>query len=455
MEITGGMSNQGISNIIKGLPVIQNKQDFVVGVFTISQILKFTRYTNRLIIALDEEGKPIYNDQIQRFVENSRVNKISDFLINDPEATFPTNLVLHIPQEVINNQIEKDGAIILEIENRVFNEVQKNEGDVYITIIDGQHRVRGIEVAIENLNAHIKSISKTLTINENKDLQKKLEYYQTRLTDLKNIQLVVTFFIDKTLEYQAMIFSTINRTQKKVSADLVSSLFGLTSDDSPQKTALQVTLALNSHSSSPFYKRIKLYGGTYSKNESPPVSQSTVVKSILSLISENLRESENDRFKPRNKLTNRSDGSKVSLPFRKFYAHNNDSAISDIMYYYFNCVRKTFINENDGSYWDISENAKSTNNILQTTVGYSTLMKLLAEILKKETPKLDKADLKAYFKKYLDKTAHIHVPNVQRYSFNNRGKKFLYLDMSLAMFPPENIEDKRIEELKALEKDSN
>ena len=83
-----------------------------------------------------------------------------------------------------------------------------------------------------------------------------------------------------------MVFSTINRTQKKVSADLVSSLFGLNTGDTPQKTALQIVLSLNGHESSPFYKRIKLYGGSYSKQISPPLSQSAMVNSITKLICE-------------------------------------------------------------------------------------------------------------------------------------------------------------------------
>ncbi|MEE6130532.1 DGQHR domain-containing protein, partial [Chryseobacterium arthrosphaerae] len=176
----------------------------------------------------------------------------------------------------------------------------------------------------------IELLIKHLRNNENKSLSEKLEYFQTRLNDLLNIQLVVTFFIDKTLEYQAMIFSTINRTQKRVSQSLVYSLFGLDTDDTPQKTALEIVLRLNGHPKSPFYKRIKLYGASYNKNDTPPLSQATMVKSIVSLISENLRESENDRYKKRKELLKRSTNSIKFLPFRNYYATDRDSMISDI-----------------------------------------------------------------------------------------------------------------------------
>ncbi|MBY0425659.1 MAG: DGQHR domain-containing protein, partial [Cytophagales bacterium] len=325
-----------LDNKIECIPVVQNQQEFLVGVFKIEQILKFTRYTHRLILNYDENNNPEYNKQVQRQVENSRVEKIADFLINDPEATFPTNIVLHIPTLVIDKQEKSLNSQIIRIwlDNKVFTEVQKENlevADIFITIIDGQHRIKGIEVAISRLRIHIDSISRTLRTSENESLQKKLQYYSQRLKDLLNIQLIVSFFVDKTLEYQAMIFSTINRTQKKVSESLVYSLFGLDTRDTPQKTALQVVLALNSNKFSPFFNRIKLYGGNYERNQSPPLTQATMVKSIISLISENIRESENDRHKTRKELMVRTKGSIKYLPFREYYIKNMDTKISDIL----------------------------------------------------------------------------------------------------------------------------
>ncbi len=437
-----------MESIIKGMPVVQNKQDFVVSVFTIKQIFKFTKFTNRLIVGYDEDELPIYNEQIQRFVEKSRVNKISDFLINDPDATFPTNLVLHIPKEIIDKQIDDMNSVEIHINEKVFTEIAKKQGNVYITIIDGQHRIKGIELAIETLENRIHKLLKFLRTTESDEMQTKLKYYQTRLTDLNNIQLIVTFFIDKTLEYQAIIFSTINRTQKKVSADLVSSLFGLTTGDTPQKTALQIVLSLNGHEKSPFYKRIKLYGGTYSKENSPPLSQASMVSSILRLISENLRESENDRYKERIELFNRVSGSSRFLPFRNYYAGNKDSEISDIFYYYFNAIKEVFVDSNGHSYWSID--GEKPTNIFHTTVGYDSLLKILVEILENDKKRENS------FSFYLKKGKTLDISNLNRYSFNNRGKKYLYLDLSLAIWKPDYIKnpnDKREKELIELTND--
>jgi DGQHR domain-containing protein len=438
-----------IDNKIYGLPVTQNKQDFIIGVFTIKQILGFTRFTNRLITAFDEDGFPIYNEQIQRFVEKSRVERIADFLTKDPDATFPTNLVLHIPSSIIKEQKKIDDFIQIKLKDKVFEEISKSNGDVYITIIDGQHRIRGIEVAIQRLEEEIQTAIQTIKTSDSKKIEERLNFNRQRLEDLKNISLVVSFFIDKTLEYQAMIFSTINRTQKKVSADLVYSLFGLDTTDTPQKTALQVVLSLNGHPKSPFYKRIKLYGGDYSEQTSPPLSQATMVRSIVSLISENMRQAEIDRYKKRKELFERSSGSSKILPFRKFYASDKDHVISDLLFYYFHAVRQVF-KFNNSSYWDLL-NQNKPDNILQTSVGYEALLKILVDILSYEKVDVDNLSVDT-FSKYLKKANDIDLANQNLFPFSTKGKNILYNTISLKIWPklPDGRKDDRQEFLKII-----
>lgn len=440
-----------MNQTIKTLPVKQNKQDFLIGVFSIKDIFQFTKYTERLIVGYDENEEPIYNKQIQRKIEKPRVDKIADFLMHDPDATFPTNIVLHIPKEVIADYQEKNNEIYVTLENKVFEEVKKN-GDIFISIIDGQHRIKGIEQAIYRLKSEITVLQQTLRGGSNESLENKLSFFKERLEDLYNIELVVTFFIDKTLEYQAMVFSTINRTQKRVSQSLVYSLFGLDTDDTPQKSALEIVLSLNGHPKSPFYKRIKLYGGSYGRNNTPPLSQATMVRSIVSLISENLRESEKDRYKKRSELKSRSSGSKKVLPFRQYYANDKDSYISDLLFFFFTQVRNTFVNENGKSLWDFDESNQPTN-ILHTTVGYFALLDILVDILQ-EIKILEPLDydnsVKIFYDRYLIEIKDIDVTDNMRYSFSQRGKKYFYLDLSLKIWPPTSNSDKRIKELELL-----
>jgi DGQHR domain-containing protein len=439
-----------ISLTVSGIPVIQNQQDFIVGVFKIGQLLRYTKYTKRLIVNYDENGMPEYNPEIQREVENSRVEKIADFLTENPEAIFPTNIVLHIPSQVIISQEkEQDGrSVIIYLSESVASGVIKEQkepgsGDIFITIIDGQHRIRGIELAIERLNAKIFALEKTIAGSiVSEDLYSKLVSNRQRLNDLNNIDLVVSFFVDKTLEYQAMIFSTINRTQKRVSESLVYSLFGLTTDDSPQKTSLQIVLALNAHPKSPFHNRVKLYGGEYARNQSPPLSQATMVRSIIELICENIRESERDRFRSRKELQ-RQNISKY-LPFRLYYARDEDTKISDIFFYFFTSVKNCF-KKNEVSFWDFDPVRMTPANVLQTTVGYLALLKLLTDIL----PKLNEGDRykPESYADFLLKAKQLDFENQERYPFTSKTKNILYYDMSLAIWPPTDKNDLRIVQL--------
>lgn len=417
---------------IKGFIVSQNGQDFIIGKAKIKEILSYTKYTERVIIGFDENEKPIYNQHVQRKVDKARVEKIADFLINDAQATFPTNVVLGVPMSKIESQSHtNDGIIEVVFSDIVYEQVDlakkgQDNTDIYVTIIDGQHRIRGIEVAVERLE---KKINKT-----GGDVSA-----QQRLDDLLNIELAVSYFIDKSLEYQAMIFSTINRTQKRVSQDLVYSLFGLSSNDTPYKTALEVVLALNGHPKSPFYKRIKLYGGDYDKRVSPPLSQATMIKSIVALISESWRESENDKYRSRKDLR-RKRGNKF-LPFRQFYANNNDYMISDCLFYYFNTIRHYL-----SRYWEYDGLAKP-NNVLQSTVGYEALLNLLVEILKRN--KIDTFNSNT-FVPYIEKLQFIDFSDTEKFPMSTKGRKILYLTMSLEVFPATNNDDERIITLEEL-----
>lgn len=432
-------------NTITAQKVTQNNQEYFIGVFTISQVLKFTKYTERLIVGYDEVNKPIYNPEIQRKVETSRVDKIADFLMYDPDALFPTNLVISIPSSVIERITphQNDRIVDIELSDTVFQEIKKVNGDVFLTIIDGQHRVRGIEKAIASLYLDIDNYNKILADSNNPDIQKKLFKASSLVNNLLNIELIVSFFIDPTLEFQAMVFSTINRTQKSVPQSLVYSLFGLTASDSPQKTALETVLALNSSSISPFYNRIRLHGGKYGSNQSPPLTQAMMVKSVIDLISSSAREAEKDRFKERKELLiniNRD------LPFRRYYANNNDQIITDILFSFFTAVKNCFVKDQK-SLWEF-EKSTSPSNILQTTVGFQALLDILIDIL----VELDE-DLKdkiQTYEGYLNKAKELAFFDLQRYPFTSKSRSIFYYDLSLKIWPQNANNDERIAELNRL-----
>lgn len=423
-----------MENIIIAKKVTQNNQEFLLGVFSIKQIRNFTRYTERLIVGFDEISEedraiedenqisPNYNSQIQRKTNNAKIERIADFLITDPNSMFPTNIVIAIPQQVIDSMTEdEDGNTKIILNKIVKEELQKSNGDVFLTIIDGQHRIKGIERAIERLNDEITNSKDLLVI-------KKQTSILNRLLDL---ELIVTFFIDPILEYQAMIFSTINKTQTKVPENLVYSLFGLSSQDTPQKTSLEVVLALNGIEKSPFYNRIKLVGGNYKRGELIPLSQATMVKSILFKICKNQRESEIDRTKGRNLVKN----SNNSLPFRNYYINNNDKMIVRILYSFFSAVKDVFVNSKGIPYWNMDDNIPT--NVLQTNVGYQALMKLLTDLL--VIMKEDESDKKEKYVIHLSKVKNINWEDdgeEKRYPFTSKSINVLYNDLKSEIIIP-------------------
>ncbi|WP_348797427.1 hypothetical protein [Flavobacterium adhaerens] len=56
------------------------------------------------------------------------------------------------------------------------------------------------------------------------------------------------------------------------------------------------------------------------------------------------------------------------------------------------------------------------------------------------------------FLPFLNKCKNIKVNDTVRFPFNNKGKRILYLEMSLAIYPPINDNDSRVKELNILNK---
>jgi len=416
-----------MEHIIEARRVRQNNQEFLLGIFKISEVLNFTKYTERLIVGFSEVAEedeifpgesqiiPDYNSQIQRKTNNAKVERIADFLLTDPTSMFPTNLVVAIPQQVIDLQEDlPNGNVKIVLNKIVKQELEKQTGDVFLTIVDGQHRIKGIERAIERVKTYINDPRKADQLGANKAALK-------RLLDL---ELVVSFFVDPILEYQAMIFSIINKTQTKVPENLVYSLFGLSSDDTPQKTSLEVVLALNGLRKSPFFNRIKLVGGNYKRGQEIPLSQATMVKSILFRISKNQRASEIDRTKKRADLKDDF----PELIFRKYYANNQDKMIVRILYAFFSAVKETFKTPGGDSLWELDSTEQK--NVLQTNVGFQALMKILVELL--EIIPEEERDNKKYYMAQLQKAAELDLMDLgaeKRYPFTSKSIKILYEDL--------------------------
>ena len=255
---------------------------------------------------------PVSNkDGVQRKESIERVNKISRYC-EDPDATFPTPIIVSIYPEA---QVEDDGkefSFSINEEERI--------GDV----IDGQHRLLGI----------------------------------ARSGYSDRFQLPVALMFNMNVEEKAYVFSTINSTQTKVSMSLIYDLFDLSTKRSPQKTAHEIARSMNKMEYSPFYNRLKMLGKKESDQYYATLSQGTFVKKLLTLLSKD-PDDDISKIKRGIPLT------RNNLPFRSYFIEEKDDVILKILLNCFTALKLVFESE-----WE-----NPSKNVLWKTTGYGAVIK--------------------------------------------------------------------------------
>jgi DGQHR domain-containing protein len=409
-------SNNDILTILSQ-KVVQNSVEFFIGKIKAKELLKMVSVTNRAITGFDDEGRPIYNKYIQRKPNPQRVKSIKEYLLSDEDACFPNNILISIPSILLADepslQPSFDDLYLVNIDKKRIN-IFSTEAPIYLQIFDGQHRFRGVQEAVEELR------------NTNNDNDK--------LEQLENFEFTVSLFIDAEIEFQAMLFSVINRTPVRVSQDLVFDLFGLTTKDSPQKTALAIVLKLNGVKTTetgdlgPFYKRVRLLAKK-EKGFDSPISQGIFVKTILGLISPTPSKAEEERIHYRGDLIH---GGSSRTIFRNWYANDKDNNIYKTILNFFIAVRSTFIDKDGKSYWDFNV---TPENAMQRTIGFIALIEVLIEIF---PDSLAEKDISVeFFRKYLNKAKDIKLIDSsgnRPYPYTSRGSKMLEIDLKNLIF---------------------
>ncbi|MBE5841223.1 MAG: DGQHR domain-containing protein [Butyrivibrio sp.] len=257
------------------------------------------------------------NEGIQRKLDVKRKRAITDYC-SDPDAIFPTPIILSIKSNDVENFTSKNGIC-------TFNIVE----GVKLSVVDGQHRIYGI-------------IESNLP---------------------KDYELPVVFMFDITQEEEAYVFSTINFNQKKVDKSLIYDLFDVYQTRSPQKTCHEIAKALNDDWDSPFYRRLKILGKKESQNET--LSQGTFVYHLLPMICPRDKADMVARqIKRREKVHEYPE-----CGFNRYFMNNEDNAIYMILLNYFKAVSNVFVKEwNSGAY------------ILTKSTGYGGMMIALKDI---------------------------------------------------------------------------
>lgn len=185
---------------------------------------------------------------IQRPLKDDRVREIRRF-IGTVDASFPTSLVISVDERCANIVENKDGK---QLELTPFRDEKSGEDIVSFgkiaTIIDGQHRLKAFEGTPHNWS------------------------------------LSVNIFVGVDDGTQAMLFSKVNLAQTKVNKSLVYDLFSLDKGRSPEKSCHELVVNLNEMDRSPFKNKIKRLGSATDGVFGETLSQATVVKGVLPLI---------------------------------------------------------------------------------------------------------------------------------------------------------------------------
>lgn len=263
-------------------------------------------------------------DGVQRLLNNQRVNDISIFC-TDPDATFPTPIIIAVTSEYMKLLYSSDDGSYIE--------VQYDENTRFAEVLDGQHRIEGIERAALSDSS------------------------------LYEMEIPIIVMFDLNDAQKAYIFSTINGNQAPVNQSLIYELTELSQYRSPDKTCHEIARALNSNEQSPFYRRLKMLEKRKYNTES--ITQNAFVTNLCKLISKN---PQSDAIAIKK---NRSLEDNYELAFRKYFIREKDAVILKILINYFTAFKKEFPEE-----WE------DTNRyILTKTVGFSGMMQALNELV--------------------------------------------------------------------------
>ncbi len=316
------------------IPVFSINQkigEFFVGVIRVDELLRICKFDFR---RMHYKGGYIDYLGIQRELSEKRVRDITKY-VGTVDASFPTSIVISVDEKCASiSDTEREGFKILTVAEFVDSDVPELSIplDQAASIIDGQHRLKGLEEAGKS-----------------------------------DFELSISIFIGVDDATDASLFSTVNLAQTKVNKSLVYDLFSLATSRSPEKTCHEIVVALDQLPESPFHSRIKRLGVATDGRFGETLSQATIVKGLLPYIT-------NDP------LLDRDRGKRLGFwepavardvtkrIFFEFFRRGEDAKILANVIHYFNAVR---------SRWPRAWERTGTGNIINRTNGFNGFIRFL------------------------------------------------------------------------------
>jgi DGQHR domain-containing protein len=316
------------------LPVFEISQPvgpFYVGVIRADSLLSICKFDYRRM-----QFKSGHVDflGIQRELNPKRINEIKQY-IKTVDACFPTSIVISIDEKCARiDDTDISGAKIL----RIFEHVDEAQPELSIpldqvaSIIDGQHRLKGLEEAGKG-----------------------------------DFELTVSIFVGADDATEAMIFLIVNLAQTKVNKSLVYDLFSIATSRSPEKTCHEIVVALDKMDESPFKDRIKRLGTATEGRFGESLSQATIVKGILPYITGDplADRDQGKRFGFWDESLVRDISKRI---FYEFFRRGEDAKILDNLLNYFTAIRDR---------WPSAWERTGTGNIINRTNGFNGFIRFL------------------------------------------------------------------------------
>ena len=299
---------------VQVLEVTQPIGPFYCGVMSHTDLIKIS-YADRRRINTEKRDVETYLG-IERPLRRNRIGELRDY-VHTVDAAFPSPIILAIDE--IDTDLDPETGFML-----------IKDGENVAKILDGQHRIAGLE-GFEG----------------------------------DKFDVLVTIFLEMDIEHQAMIFATINLEQTKVNKSLAYDLYAYATTRSPQKTSHNIVGLLNSREDSPFFNKIKVLGIAGDKTET--ISQALFIDSMLPLISTNAGR-DRDALRRGRGLQLAMPGEVQNLIFRNLFIQEKDGEIARVVWNYFKSVESKW-----GNYWT----AVKPGRVLNRTTGFRGLMQFL------------------------------------------------------------------------------
>lgn len=327
------------------VPVSQPIGTFFMGSIDYRDLIDITHTDVRRIDG--EKGFETYLG-IQRPLSKKRVKEIADY-VNTFDACFPTAVIISVSGKCAEYN-EKEGRLVL----RPYASESDEEDDENIPldriakVIDGQHRIEGL-----------------------KGYKKDEPFFVN-----------VSIFVDIDVASEAYIFSTVNIAQTKINKSLLYDLYDLAESRSPQKLCHDVALLLNETKGSPLENRIKRLGVASPHNVPSAITQAAFVQSLIRYISRK-PQADRDLYIRKKSIPRAEPKDQRKLIFRDFMIDERDFDLADIIWFYFDAVRKR---------WPDAWNSEDKGMMLTRTNGFMALMRFLRDCylyIGKEIPETD------------------------------------------------------------------